>query len=137
MTREVTVWDRLAIVAVVAAITSSVDASPSAAQGREPRPACVESRQPYFDYQVDQPARFLRGPRRMPRPVGLWAQDTVRVQFLLDRSGHAVDSTIRVLHAPDSVIAARIRAAVTHWQFMPARRASCPVWQVVNTAVRL
>lgn len=138
MTREDTVWDRLTIVAVAAVIMSSVDASPSVAQGREPRrPACIESRQPYFDFQVDQPAQLVRGPRRKPRPAGLWAQDTVRVQFLLDRSGRAVDSTIRVLHAPDSAIAARVRAAVPHWQFRPARRASCPVWQVVNTAVRL
>jgi hypothetical protein len=138
MTQEDTVRSRFTIVAFAALAMSSVSARPSAAQQREPRrPACNDSRQPYFDFQVDRPARFLRAPHRMARPAGLWAQDTVRVQFLLDRSGHAVDSTIRVFHAADSAIAVRVRTAVLHWQFAPAWQADCPVWQVVNTAVRL
>jgi hypothetical protein len=137
MSREDAVRTRFTIVTLAALAMSPMGAGPSAGLDPEPRRPQCDSGHPYFDFQVDQPARFLGAPRQMPRPVGFWAEETVRVQFMLDRSGHAVDSTIRVFDAPDSATARRVRAAVPHWRFTPARQAGCRVWQVVNTAVRL
>lgn len=90
--------------------------------------------QPFFEFQVEQPARALddtvKGPRLIDerRPANL-------VQFIVDTTGHVELASFRVLAMDDRALVRRLREQLPDRHFAPARIGACAVRQLVQTGV--
>jgi hypothetical protein len=76
---------------------------------------------------VQQPPAF--GPDRINADIF--------TAFVVDTSGRVDSTTVRTIAPGDSRELALVRAALTHWQLVPARRAGLRVPQLVNSPIFL
>ena len=128
----------LAALAACHGLTVQKPASPLDPPRENVAPACSQT-QPYFEFQVERPARFLADSVTLA-PGSLYpskgsAGDSTVVQFVVDTVGRPVIESFKVLHARDVQTAAELRGAVERWRYTPARRGSCAVRQLVQTGV--
>jgi hypothetical protein len=104
---------------------------------------CTPPEHPYFEYQVERPARFTGDTAVRPRPIapGRSLSDqkanppTLLVSFVVDSLG-AIDSrSIHLLRSPSKDATAAVIAAVPSWTFKPAMASGCRVAQLVMVEV--
>jgi outer membrane biosynthesis protein TonB len=106
------------------------------AQAQQPAAAAT----PYFEFQVERPARFV-GDTLRPRPAAdrFAARSSDRsaliVQFVVDTMGTPVPGTFHVLKAPSRALADSAAAAMSRWRFEPARVDGHVVAQLVQTSI--
>lgn len=126
------VWRTLTGLLVALALTATRGAH---AQG------CVPPERPYFDFQVQQPARFVGDTTYHPRPAANpFASRTTDslafiVQFVVDTTGRADPRTLRALRVPSQAAMDSVRAMVAKWVFTPAVLAGCRVPQLLQTSI--
>lgn len=98
---------------------------------------CTLPSQPFFEFQVEIPARFLSDSTVSPQPKGepgvRATQLPALVQFVVDTAGVPDPRSYRVLSARDPQLAADGLDALPRWRFSPARLGQCPVPQLVQT----
>ena len=102
-----------------------------------PSTACTVDR-PYFEFQVETPARFIDDSASRAagwRPGAAMRGDTLSVQFIVDTVGRPEPGTLRVLRAQREVLGDSVRQALPAWRYMPARLRGCRVRQLVQTGV--
>lgn len=101
------------------------------------RRQCPPAWPPYFAFQVDAPATWVRDSTVSPHPDAsrdVEAQELpALVQFLVDTTGRPVPESYKVLSARNPALAADGRAVLSRWRFTPASIRSCRVPQVVQT----
>ena len=103
-------------------------------------PLCAPG-QPYFEFQVEVPARFLADSVLLasgspyPSKASPRGADTVTVQFVVGPDGRPEVASFKALRASDPTLLAETRAAVERWRYSPARVGKCPVRQLVQTNV--
>jgi outer membrane biosynthesis protein TonB len=101
---------------------------------------CGVPAQPYFEFQVESPARGIPDsthPHPTVDPFAAKMSDSgaTIVQFVVDTSGRPVASTFKILKTPSDAMSRSVRSVFMAWRFRPARVASCPVPQLLQTAV--
>jgi hypothetical protein len=117
------------ILTLVAAI--SLAGSQLAAQAAKACPT-----KPFFEFQVDEPAAFVRDTASpvYPQASGERAPANL-VEFIVDTAGVADTASLKVLRAADRALINEVRAALPRWRFVPARVGSCKVIQLFQTPV--
>ena len=104
--------------------------------------ACPTPAHPYFEFQVEVPARYVSSDSAGPHPV-VDAQDarraktdTLVVQFSVDTTGRAIPSSLKFLRGGSPTSWNAVRAALPKWRFAPAEAPKgCRVVQLVQTAI--
>jgi len=116
--------------------------SPIAGQAPTPRRADttttrrpVEARQPYFEFQVEQPTRFAPDSPHPHYPNALRAanvQGMVLAQFVVDTLGRAEPTTFKVLKSDRPEFVEAVKAALPEMRFIPAEVGGRKVKQLVQ-----
>ena len=101
---------------------------------------CVTPEHPYFEFQVESPARVIPDsthPHPTVDPFAAKMDDpgATIVQFVVDTTGRPVASTFKILKTPSEGMSKSAKSVFMAWRFRPARIASCPVPQLLQTAV--
>jgi len=101
---------------------------------------CVAPEHPYFEFQVESPARVIPDsthphPTVDPFAAKMGDPGAMVVQFVVDTTGHPVTSTFKILKTPSDAMSRSVRSVFMAWRFRPARVTSCPVPQLLQTAV--
>ena len=115
-------------------------AAPTAAPAAAAAPVAAGSRdgEPYFEFQVEQPARVLHAARPefprelLDRPPVPSADARVIVQFVVDVTGFAEMRTFKVLEHSEIGFIEPVRSAVARSRYRPARIGGRPVRQLVQ-----
>jgi hypothetical protein len=98
---------------------------------------CSQQGAPYFEFQVEVPARFIPDSTVSPRPAGapgVRGDDLpALVQFVVDTAGVPDTRSYKILVGRDAQLVAAGRDVLTRWRFVPARLGGCPVRQLVQT----
>ena len=103
-------------------------------------PLCAPG-QPYFEFQVETPARFLADSVMLstgtayPSDASPRGGDTVTVQFIVGVDGRPEAGTLKVLRANRPELMAETTLSYERWRYVPARMGRCPVRQLVQTNV--
>ena len=111
---------------------SAIDVASSTAAA--PKASCDLPKNPYFEFQVDQPVRFIDDGKTSPKPSP-GAPTATLVQFVVDTSGVPVDKTYRILKSVSVEFSDEILKVASSWRFEPARKGGCKVPQLVQTMV--
>lgn len=125
---------------IVIAAFLMIHSSPAAAQACPP--AAPNGAPAWFDFQVEQRARFVRSDSLLPFPdasldrVAPFPSDFAVVQFVVDTTGVPVPRTLRILRHPEGLVADAVNAGLTRWRFEPAMVRGCRVPQLVQSALR-
>lgn len=97
---------------------------------------------PYFEYQVEVPAKFIGDTAARPRPKTVTRADDpsqvermVIVAFIVDSLGVIERNTIKILKSPSREATATAVAAIPGWKYSPALIGGFPVTQLVQTTV--
>ena len=93
------------------------------------------ARKPYFEFQVDQPARVRPGAVGPRYPLSLRdasVQGQVLVQFVVDTAGRVDLSTVKVLKSDHELFSDAVNTALTDMQFEPAKLRGGRVMQLVQ-----
>lgn len=100
---------------------------------------CTPPKNPYFDFQVEQPATFIADSTVSPRPAETRAgraQDVrTLVSFIVDSLGVPETRSFKLLRASDAEVARRAKEVFARWRYSPARVGGCRVPQLVQTEV--
>ena len=101
---------------------------------------CGVPTHPYFEFQVESPARVIPDSTHPHPTVDPFAgkmgdSGAMIVQFVVDTSGRPVASTLKILKTPSDAMSRSVRSVFMAWRFRPARVASCPVPQLLQTEV--
>jgi hypothetical protein len=101
---------------------------------------CVAPEHPYFEFQVESPARVIPDsthphPTADPFAAKMSDPGATIVQFVVDTTGRPVVSTFKILKTPSDAMSKSAKSVFMAWRFRPARIASCPVLQLLQTAV--
>jgi len=96
---------------------------------------------PWFDFQVEVPARFTGDSTRIPRPdvaIRIVRGDTnsALVQFIVDTLGIPVVTSLKMLITPSALTKDVVDAAIMSWRYTPAMLRGCRVSQLVQTPLR-
>lgn len=98
---------------------------------------CSLPAQPYFEFQVEVPARYLSDSVVSPVPRAEHGVPTrelaALVQFVVDTAGVPDLRSYKILTATDPLLAAAGREVLARWRFAPARLGRCAVPQLVQT----
>ena len=110
--------------------------APVAVKGQQ----CAPPASPAFEFQVDVPATAIPDSTHPHPAADRFAArsddpSAIIVQFIVDTAGVPLPSSFRVLKAPSPQIADSVKTVFPRWRFTPARRGSCRVAQLVQTAV--
>ena len=105
--------------------------------------ACVPPEHPYFEFQVQQPAKFIGDTSVRPRPRIVERALAVQnadpssqvVAFVVDSLGAPQAVTLKILKSPSREASVAVSAAITTWKFSPAMLAGCRVPQLVMVEV--
>jgi TonB family protein len=91
---------------------------------------------PAFEvYEVDSPVSAIAGSYRPEYPAALRSsgiEGDVTAQFIVDRNGHALAESIRILSATNELFAASVKRAIPRMRFVAARLNGEPVAQSVQ-----
>ena len=95
----------------------------------------VSQAHPYFDFQVEPPARQVEGTGTPPypeifRPSCL--EGEVLAQFVVNEDGNIDVRTFKVLRATNDMFALAVRSALTSMRFRPAMTGGKTVKQLVQ-----
>jgi hypothetical protein len=96
--------------------------------------SCELVKSPLFEFQVDQPARFIDDGKTSPKPMPRGDASTL-IQFVVDTIGVPVDKTYRVLKSVSVDFTNDVLKAASSWRFEPATKGSCKVPQLFQTPV--
>ncbi|HEV8411883.1 MAG TPA: hypothetical protein VGQ30_15365 [Gemmatimonadaceae bacterium] len=98
---------------------------------------CKPNATPSFEFQVQQPAKFIGDTAARPRPAVQRSPVTAGfvVQFVVDTLGLVRDGTLRILKSPSPEASAAVSSAYASWKYMPALNDGCKVVQLVQTEV--
>ncbi len=96
---------------------------------------------PWFDFQVEVPARFIGDSTRIPRPdvairVARGDTNSALVQFVVDTLGVSVVTSLKMLITPSALTKDVVDAAIISWRYTPAMLRGCRVPQLVQTPLR-
>ena len=96
---------------------------------------------PWFDFQVDVPARFIGDTTRIPRPdvsirIVRGDDNSALVQFVVDTLGVPVATSLRMLITPPALTKDVVDEAIVSWRYTSAMARGCRVKQLVQTPVR-
>ena len=101
-------------------------ANAPAPQAQSVGPTSAEGKQApagaYFEFQVEQPARFVEGPAPV-YPAALRAQNVngqVIAQYVVDTTGLPIVSTFKVIESSHADFTAAVREAIDGMRFSPA-----------------
>ena len=103
-------------------------------------PLCAPA-QPYFEFQVETPARFLADSVTLatgtayPSHAAPRGSDSVTVQFVVGVDGRPEAGTLKVLRANQPELMAETTLNFERWRYTPARLGRCAVRQLVQTNV--
>ncbi len=99
--------------------------------------ACKSALTPYFEFQVERPAKFVGDTATLPRPATHQspATATLVVMFVVDTIGIVREGTLRILRSPSSEASDAVGTAYTTWRYVPAMLGGCKVAQMVQTEV--
>lgn len=106
--------------------------------------SCAQpNNRPYFDFQVDKPAKFARTsdstmayPDASLHQTKPFTEDFALAQFVVDTGGKPVASTLKLLTQPSELTLATVSQALEHWRFEAALLRGCPVAQLMQTPLR-
>jgi protein TonB len=121
-----------ALAACASSSTRPAASSPSATVQGAPR---AESDGPFFEFQVEKPARELKGTCPPKYPEDLRAAHTtgkVLVQFLVDTAGMPEPSTFKILQSSHGAFSAAVQEALPCMRFSPASIKGRRVRQLVQ-----
>ena len=96
----------------------------------------------YFEFQVQEPARFTGDMTQLPVPdatdrrVRPFPPDFALAQFVVDSTGVPSPKSLRLLVKPESLSIETVQSALARWRFTPAKVAGCNVPQLVQTPLR-
>ncbi len=116
-------------------------ASPIAGQTPTPRPTDTGShrptvaKQPYFEFQVEQPVQLAADSPQPRYPDALRAanvQGVVLAQFVVDTMGRAEPSTFKVLKYDHKELVESVKQTLPDMRFIPARVGGRKVKQLVQ-----
>jgi len=104
---------------------------------------CTPPEHPYFEYQVERPAKFVGDTAVRPRPKpwvrGAASPNTdpavIIAAFIVDSLGTVQEGSLHMLKSPSREASAAVRAVYTTWKFEPAIVGGCRVAQLVQTEV--
>ena len=104
-------------------------------------PASAFPGRPYFDFQVDEPARYTGRDSAHIRPMAQrvsqpFPPDFALAQFVVDSIGASVPGTLKMLVLPTELSKDDVMLALTSWRFEPALLSKCRVPQLVQTPLR-
>lgn len=105
------------------------EASPPPASGP------VNTDQPYFEFQVERPARQTPGTGGLRYPDELRhaaVEGEVLAQFIVDRDGRYVDNTFKVLKSSHQLFTDAVKTALPTMRFAPALAGGKAVTQLVQ-----
>ena len=103
-------------------------------------PMCAAG-QPYFEFQVERPARFLADSVLLapgtpyPSHAAPRGPDTVTVNFVVGTDGRPEVDTFRGVRVTNPALFVEARAAAEQWRYTPARLGKCPVRQLVQSNI--
>jgi TonB family protein len=100
--------------------------------GRFVRPVSVLDVPLYDDAVNARTAPESRGPAYPREERSVYRQGSVRMQFVIDETGHVLDGTARVERYTSTAFAQAVLTALPIIQFTPARIGDCPVRQLVS-----
>jgi hypothetical protein len=113
-----------------------VSSRTAAAQG------CTPPAHPFFEYQVEIPAKFVGDTAERPRPKQILRGDLDRqieglvvTAFVVDTLGVVQANTIKILRTPSWEATAAALAAIPGWKYQPALVGGCRVAQLVQAPV--
>jgi hypothetical protein len=95
---------------------------------------CDAVKTPLFEFQVDQPARYLDDGKSSPKPM-VRGDATTLMQFVVDTAGVPVDKTYRMLKSVSVEFTNDVLKIAPSWRFEPAKKGGCKVPQLVQTPV--
>lgn len=132
----------LAAVAVACAVESPTRPNTAAARTTAPKPAAPNvAAQPYFEFQVEEPATLLappdvRYPAALRTAEGGGITGDVLAQFVVDTTGRVDPATAKVLRSTHPAFTAAILAVLPALAFHPARAGGRAVKQLVQLPFR-
>ncbi len=117
---------------IMGSFTRPSAANPAAAASGA---TCKPPENPYFEFQVERPARYIPDASVSPSPNGKSAAQTL-VQFVVDTVGVPDAKTLKILKEPaGGAPVDEIKAAVLKWRYFPAKIGACAVPELVQTPV--
>ena len=96
----------------------------------------------WFEFQVDNPARYVGDAKRIPRPdLSLTERRPVSdtfalLQFIVDTAGIPLVTSGKMLVSPKGLVQDSVAAAMQGWRYTPAILKGCKVPQLVMTPIR-
>jgi hypothetical protein len=96
--------------------------------------SCEPVNNPLFEFQVDQPARYIDDGKTSPKPMPRGDSSTL-VQFVVDTAGVPVEKTYRVLKLASVEFTNDVLKVASTWRFEPAKKGGCNVPQLIQTPV--
>lgn len=103
--------------------------------------SCAPPEHPYFEYQVEQPAKFVGDTAARPRPAALKpgeksaAEVPLIVAFVVDSTGVVSAGSLKILRSPSQSETVAVRESYLSWKYRPAILGGCRVAQLVQTEV--
>ncbi|MES2524411.1 MAG: hypothetical protein V4617_17060 [Gemmatimonadota bacterium] len=107
-----------------------------------PAPPNGTAGSPFFEFQTDKAARYVRADSLLPMPdpsrraMQPFPPDFALAQFVVDTAGVPVARTLKLLVTPDGVTQAQVATALERWRYEPATVQGCRVSQLVQTPLR-
>ncbi len=106
-------------------------ASPAAAQATAP---CADTTL-HFEYQVDQPARWIVDTSLAVHPIPNATSAANVVQFFVDTAGAPEPRSFRPLEMTDTALVLAARRSFARWRYSPAVRQGCHVRQLMSVPI--
>lgn len=131
-------------IGMIALVLSSATAAVSATAAAQ-APSCPvppNGAPAWFDFQVETPATFAGDTTARPFPDVTRASrrpyppDFALAQFIVDTTGAATPTSLKLLVTPEGLSIDTVRAALPNWRFVPAKIRGCRVPQLVMTPLR-
>lgn len=103
--------------------------------------SCTPAEHPYFQFQVERPAKFIGDTAARPRPrvspPSPHEEGTVPlvVAFIVDSAGVVQKNTLRILQSGSEVESHSMHSVFANWKYSPAEVGGCRVAQLVQTEV--
>lgn len=101
-----------------------------------PAAAPTVAKEPYFDFQVEEPASAVTGtigPRYPDAERAAGVSGTVLAQFVVNVDGSVDSTTIKILRETNAAFGAAVRSSLPSLKFNPARVGGKAVRQLVQT----
>jgi hypothetical protein len=103
--------------------------------------SCLPPEHPFFEYQVERPAKFVGDTAMRPRPSSKKSVEPsaeaspLIVAFVVDSAGVVSGGSLKILRSPSQAATVAVRDAYVAWKYRPAILGGCRVAQLVQTEV--